>query len=47
MPRDFLYNHRQFAGLIRIVAEAQGIAPALRHVLAIVSRSSAPATLRR
>ncbi len=29
MPRDFLHNHRQFADLIRIVAEAQGIAPAL------------------
>ena len=29
MPRDFLHNHRQFADLIRIVAQAQGIAPAL------------------
>ena len=29
MPRDFLHNHRQFPDLIRIVAEAQGIAPAL------------------
>jgi hypothetical protein len=29
MPRDFLHNHRQFADLIRIVADAQGIAPAL------------------
>lgn len=29
MPRDFLHNHRQFADLIRIVAEDQGIAPAL------------------
>ena len=29
MPRDFLHNHRQFADLIRIVAEARGIAPAL------------------
>ena len=29
MPRDFLHNHREFADLIRIVAEAQGIAPAL------------------
>jgi hypothetical protein len=29
MPRDFLHNHRQFADLIRIVAEEQGIAPAL------------------
>ena len=29
MPREFLHNHRQFADLIRIVAEAQGIAPAL------------------
>jgi hypothetical protein len=29
MPRDFLHNHRQFADLIRIVAEAQGIAPPL------------------
>ncbi len=29
MPRNFLHNHRQFADLIRIVAEAQGIAPAL------------------
>lgn len=29
MPRDVLHNHRQFADLIRIVAEAQGIAPAL------------------
>ena len=29
MPRDFLHNHRQFADLLRIVAEAQGIAPAL------------------
>ena len=29
MPPDLLHNHRQFADLIRIVAEAQGIAPAL------------------
>ncbi|MES3029581.1 MAG: nucleotidyl transferase AbiEii/AbiGii toxin family protein [Pseudomonadota bacterium] len=29
MPRDFLHNHREFADLIRIVAEEQGIAPAL------------------
>ena len=29
MPRDFLHNHGQFADLIRIVGEAQGIAPAL------------------
>ncbi len=29
MPRDFLHNHRQFGDLIRIVSEAQGIAPAL------------------
>jgi hypothetical protein len=29
MPRDFLHNHPRFADLIRIVAEAQGIAPAL------------------
>lgn len=29
MARDFLHNHRQFSDLIRIVAEAQGIAPAL------------------
>lgn len=29
MPHDFLHDHRQFADLIRIVAEAQGIAPAL------------------
>lgn len=29
MPRDFLHNHRQFADLIRIVADEQGIAPAL------------------
>jgi hypothetical protein len=29
MPRDFLHKHRQFADLIRIVADDQGIAPAL------------------
>lgn len=29
MPRDFLHNHPQFADLIRIVADDQGIAPAL------------------
>ena len=29
MPRDFLHNHPQFAELIRIVAEEQGIDPAL------------------
>lgn len=29
MPRDFLHNHPQFAGLIRIVAEEKGIDPAL------------------
>lgn len=29
MPPDFLHNHSQFADLIRIVAEDQGIAPAL------------------
>ena len=29
MPRDFLHNHREFADLIRIVAEAQVIATAL------------------
>jgi hypothetical protein len=29
MPRDFLYNHPQFADLIRIVAEEKGIDPAL------------------
>jgi predicted nucleotidyltransferase component of viral defense system len=29
MPRDFLHNHPQFADLIRIVAEENGIDPAL------------------
>lgn len=29
MPRDFLHNHPQFADLIRIVADDQGVAPAL------------------
>jgi len=29
MPRDFLHNHPQFADLIRIVANDQGIAPGL------------------
>jgi hypothetical protein len=29
MPADYLHNHRQFADLIRIVAQAQGIDPAL------------------
>lgn len=29
MPPDFLHNHPQFADLIRIVADAEGIAPAL------------------
>jgi len=29
MPRDFLHNHPQFADLIRIVADAEAIAPAL------------------
>lgn len=29
MPRDFLHNHPQFADLIRIVADHEGIAPAL------------------
>jgi hypothetical protein len=29
MPRDFLHNHSQFADLIRIVAEENGIDPAL------------------
>ena len=29
MPRDFLHNHPQFADLIRIVAEQEGIDPAL------------------
>lgn len=29
MPPDFLHNHRQFGDLIRIVADEQGIAPAL------------------
>lgn len=29
MPREFLHNHGQFADLIRIVADDQGIAPAL------------------
>jgi hypothetical protein len=29
MPRDFLHNHPQFADLIRIVADSEGIAPAL------------------
>ena len=29
MPRDFLHNHPQFPDLIRIVAENEGIAPAL------------------
>jgi hypothetical protein len=29
MPRDFLHNHPQFADLIRIVAEEEGIDPAL------------------
>jgi hypothetical protein len=26
MPRDFLHNHPQFADLIRIVADREGIA---------------------
>ena len=29
MPREYLHNHAQFAGLIRIVAEEKGIDPAL------------------
>ena len=29
MPRDYLHNHSQFADLIRIVAEENGIGPAL------------------
>lgn len=29
MPRDYLHNHPEFADLIRIVAEEEGIAPAL------------------
>jgi hypothetical protein len=29
MPHDFLHNHAQFADLIRIVADARGIVPAL------------------
>lgn len=29
MPRDFLHNHPQFSDLIRIVANNEGIAPAL------------------
>lgn len=29
MPRDFLHNHHQFPDLIRIVADEQGISPAL------------------
>jgi hypothetical protein len=29
MPRDYLHNHPEFADLIRIVAEAKGIDPAL------------------
>ena len=29
MPREFLHNHPQFADLIRIVADNEGIAPAL------------------
>ncbi len=29
MPRDFLHNHPQFSDLIRIVAEATGIDPAM------------------
>lgn len=29
MPRDVLHNHAQFADLIRIVADSEGIAPAL------------------
>lgn len=29
MPPDFLHNHPQFADLIRIVADNEGIAPAL------------------
>lgn len=29
MPADYLHTHRQFADLIRIVAEARGIDPAL------------------
>jgi|SRR5579872_919783 len=29
MPRDFLHNHKDFADLIRIVAEEKGIDPAL------------------
>jgi hypothetical protein len=29
VPRDYLHNHPEFADLIRIVAEAKGIDPAL------------------
>jgi hypothetical protein len=29
MPADYLHNHRQFADLIRIVAEQRGIDPTL------------------
>jgi hypothetical protein len=29
MPRDYLHNHSEFADLIRIVAEVEGIDPAL------------------
>jgi hypothetical protein len=29
MPRDYLHNHPEFADLIRIVAEEEGIDPAL------------------
>jgi predicted nucleotidyltransferase component of viral defense system len=29
MPPDFLHDHPQFADLIRIVAEAKGLDPAL------------------
>lgn len=29
MPRDFLHNHPQYADLIRIVADNEGIAPAV------------------
>jgi hypothetical protein len=29
MPPDYLHNHKDFADLLRIVADAKGIAPAL------------------